>query len=59
MEDLWKPLRTTKAKGMGLGLSICRRIVDAHGGSISVESKAGEGTIMTIRIPIPILDVVA
>jgi len=59
MEDLWKPLRTTKAKGMGLGLSICRRIVDAHGGSISVESKAGAGTIMTIRIPIPILDVVA
>ena len=43
MENLWKPLQTTKAKGMGLGLAICKRIVDAHGGSISVKSKVGTG----------------
>jgi len=47
----WKPLQTTKAKGMGLGLPICKRIVDAHGGEISVESKTGEGTTFTIRLP--------
>jgi len=52
MENLWKPLQTTKAKGMGLGLAICKRIIDAHGGNISVKSKTGEGTAMTIRLPI-------
>jgi PAS domain S-box-containing protein len=52
MERLWKPLQTTKAKGMGLGLAICKRIVDAHGGSISVKSKPGEGTTVTIGLPI-------
>jgi len=51
-ENLWKPLKTTKAKGLGLGLAICKRIVDAHGGSILVKSKAGEGTTVTIRLPI-------
>jgi two-component system CheB/CheR fusion protein len=52
IENLWKPLQTTKAKGMGLGLTICKRIIDAHGGNISVKSKTGEGTTMTIRLPI-------
>jgi two-component system sensor histidine kinase HydH len=52
MENLWKPLQTTKSKGLGLGLAICKRIVDAHGGTISVKSKAGEGTTVTIRLPI-------
>jgi PAS domain S-box-containing protein len=50
--NLWKPFQTTKAKGLGLGLSISKRIVDAHGGVISVESKAGEGTTITTRLPI-------
>jgi PAS domain S-box-containing protein len=52
MENLWKPLQTTKAKGLGLGLAICKRIVDAHGGTISVKSKDGEGTTVTIGLPI-------
>jgi PAS domain S-box-containing protein len=52
MQNLWKPLQTTKAKGMGLGLAICKRIVDAHGGNISAKSKIGEGTIVTVRLPI-------
>jgi PAS domain S-box-containing protein len=52
MQNLWKPLQTTKAKGLGLGLAICKRIVDAHGGIISVKSRVGEGTTVTIRLPI-------
>ena len=51
MEKLWTPLFTTKAKGMGFGLSICKRIVKAHGGSISVKSNRGKGTSFTVTIP--------
>jgi PAS domain S-box-containing protein len=51
LENPWKPLQTTKAKGMGLGLPICKRIIDAHGGEITVRSKKGEGTTFTIRLP--------
>ena len=52
MEKLWTPLFTTKAKGMGFGLAICKRIVEAHGGSISVQSARGKGTTLTITIPV-------
>jgi PAS domain S-box-containing protein len=51
-EKIWTPFFTTKAKGMGLGLAICRRIIEAHQGKISVESIVGEGTTFTITIPI-------
>jgi PAS domain S-box-containing protein len=56
MQDkLWIPLSTTKAKGIGLGLPICKRIIEAHGGSISVESTIGKGTTFTLRLPIQIV----
>jgi signal transduction histidine kinase len=48
---LWSPLFTTKAKGMGLSLSTSKRIVEAHGGSISVQSTVGEGSTFTVTIP--------
>jgi len=51
IEKLWTPLFTTKAKGMGFGLAICKRNVEAHGGSISVRSSRGKGTTVTVTIP--------
>ncbi|MFI5450248.1 MAG: PAS domain S-box protein [Candidatus Bathyarchaeia archaeon] len=51
MEKIWTPLYTTKAKGIGLGMAICKRIVEAHGGSISVDSTVGKGTTFTLKLP--------
>ena len=51
MSNLFHALYTTKSTGTGLGLSYCKRTVEEHGGHITVESKLGEGTTFTIRIP--------
>jgi len=52
LQRLFTPLFTTKAKGVGLGLAICKRIIDAHGGTINIKSKEGIGTHATVIIPI-------
>ena len=49
---LWNTLFTTKSKGMGLGLPICKRFIEAHGGTISVETTLGKGSTFTATIPI-------
>lgn len=46
------PLFTTKAKGMGSGLAICKRIVEAHGGKIVIESTVGKRTTVRVKLPI-------
>jgi signal transduction histidine kinase len=51
LEKVFTPLFTTKAKGMGFGLPVCRRVVEAHGGKISVESTLGKGATFTVTIP--------
>jgi signal transduction histidine kinase len=51
MGNLFKPFYTTKSSGIGLGLTYSRRTVEAHKGTIEVESKAGEGTKITISMP--------
>jgi len=50
-EQIWKPLKTTKAKGIGLGLAICKRFVEAHSGRIEVLSESGKGTSFKIILP--------
>ena len=49
---LFEPFFTTKAKGQGFGLPVCKRLVEAHGGTITVQSKPGEGSTFTIQIPL-------
>lgn len=49
---LFKPFRTTKEKGLGIGLYQCRQIVEAHGGAIDVKSEVGRGTTFTVTLPI-------
>jgi len=52
MKRLFEPLFTTKAKGIGLGLAVSKRIVEAHGGHIELESEAGKGTTFRVKLPI-------
>ncbi|MGD6852142.1 MAG: PAS domain S-box protein [Candidatus Bathyarchaeia archaeon] len=49
---IFQPLVTTKAKGMGMSLAICKNVVEAHGGKIVVESEVGKGTKFTVTLPI-------
>ena len=49
---VFKPFRSTKKSGFGIGLYQCKTIVDAHGGKIEVESKKGMGTTFTIKLPL-------
>jgi signal transduction histidine kinase len=48
---LFEPLFTTKTKGIGLGLAVSKRIVEAHEGSIEVESEVEKGTVFIVKLP--------
>ncbi|WP_138494949.1 two-component system sensor histidine kinase NtrB [Paenibacillus pinistramenti] len=52
-ENLFQPFFTTKAKGTGLGLALCKSIVERHNGRVSVESEVGVGTTFAVLFPDP------
>jgi signal transduction histidine kinase len=51
-EQFYTGDRSRKGRGVGLGLAIAKRIIEAHGGSITVSSKVGEGATFTIYLPV-------
>lgn len=51
-EHLFTPFFTTKAKGSGLGLPLCHKIVSEHRGMIKVDTAAGKGTTFTVMLPL-------
>ena len=50
-DDLFLPFVTTKRSGLGVGLSVCRTIVEAHGGRIWAEPNPGGGTVFHVVLP--------
>ena len=50
-EQLFQPFVTSKANGMGVGLSICRTIIEAHGGRIAARANDGGGTVFEFTLP--------
>jgi putative PEP-CTERM system histidine kinase len=51
--ELFKPFKSTKKKGLGVGLYQCKSIVEAHGGRIEVESQEGKGSTFRVILPVP------
>lgn len=51
LSQLGEPFFTTKANGTGLGLMVCKRIIEGHGGKLSIRSKIHQGTTVEIELP--------
>jgi two-component system sensor kinase FixL len=52
IETLFQPFHTTKAGGLGLGLSICRTLVTSHGGRLWAERRAERGAAFYVALPL-------
>lgn len=52
LDEVWTPFVTTGGGGTGLGLPIVRRIVESHGGAVTLDSDPGTGTVATVRFPV-------
>jgi len=51
-DQLFTPFFTTKAEGMGLGLSLCRTVVEQHGGHLEFEAQQPKGTVFRFTLPV-------
>jgi len=51
-EKVFEPFFTTKSRGTGLGLPIARRVVEAHGGRIAIETPPSGGTVVSVSLPV-------
>ena len=51
VKKIFEPFYTTKAQGLGLGMPYARKIIEQHGGTISLSSQLGKGTTISIVIP--------
>lgn len=52
LHNVFQPFYTTKAHGIGLGLPITRRLIEDHGGQISIKSQLGYGATVSVRLPL-------
>jgi len=52
LTEIFEPIFSTKARGIGLGLSLVKTLVEGHRGSIEVESEMGKGSTFTVRLPV-------
>ena len=50
--QIFTPLFTTKPRGQGFGLAVCKRVIEAHGGTIGFKSQVGQGTKFIIQLPL-------
>ncbi len=53
MDKIFQPFFTTKAKGTGMGLAISKRLIEDHGGTITLGNLPDSGAVFTIRLPVP------
>ncbi len=51
LPKIFDPFFTTKARGTGLGLALCKKVIEEHGGTIKLESRVGQGTTVTLLLP--------
>jgi two-component system sensor histidine kinase DctS len=51
-QQLFTPFFTTKTEGMGLGLSLCRTVIEQHGGFLAFETNKPAGTIFRFTLPV-------
>ena len=51
VKNIFEPFYTTKSQGLGLGMSHAQKVIEQHGGAVSIESRPGEGTTVRVELP--------